>query len=95
MKTRKGRLILLGANFLIFVLLNISYFSNDFYTPQQDAQMTKLMVYVFFMFVFVLFGEWFGTFDEDCPRLKKYLFRSVAIIWVLFLLILVKNMIFG
>ncbi len=85
MKTRKGRLILYGIYFLMFILITVLYFSNNFYTPEQNAKMINLVLYTFLIFVIVLSGEWFRVFDEDSPRYQKYLFKSLAIIWVLLL----------
>jgi len=95
LKTRKGRLITWGIYFLLLTILCVYYFSNNLYTPEQDAEMIKLMIYVFLIFIITLFWEWFKVFDKDSPRYKKYFFQSLAVIWVLFLLIFFKDMFFG
>lgn len=94
LKTRKSRLILMSIYFLILTLLVIYYFSNNFFTPEQDSVMIKLMIYVFFIFVIALFGEWFKAFEKDSPSYKKYFFKILAVIWVLLLLIFFKDMLF-
>ena len=97
MKTRKGRLITWGIYFLLFTILCVYYFSNKFYTfntPEQNVKMIKLMIYVFLIFIITLFGEWFRAFEKDSPKYKKYFFQSLAVIWVLLLLIFFKDMFF-
>ena len=98
LKTRKGRLIILGMYILLFSILCISYFFNvfyTFYTPEQNAEMIKLMIYTSLIFIIVLFGEWFRVFEKDSPKYKKYFFQSLAVIWVLLLLIFFKDMFLG
>lgn len=97
MKTRKGRLITWGIYFLLFTILCVYYFSNKFYTfntPEQNVKMIKLMIYVFLIFIITLFGEWFRAIEKDSPKYKKYFFQSLAVIWVLLLLIFFKDMFF-
>jgi len=97
LKTRKGRLITWGIYFLLFTILCVYYFSNKFYTfntPEQNVKMIKLMIYVFLIFIITLFGEWFRAFEKDSPKYKKYFFQSLAVIWVLLLLIFFKDMFF-
>ena len=87
MKTRKGRFILYGVQIFMLILITVVYFSNNynFSTPEQNAKMINLLLYTFLIYVVILLGEWIRAFDKDSPRYKKYLFRSLAIIWALLL----------
>ncbi|AND42384.1 hypothetical protein [Cytobacillus oceanisediminis] len=94
MKTRKGRLIWLCIYFLMFLTLTLLYFSNQFFSSEQDAEMIPLIVYVFLSLIIALLAEWFGAFNKESPRYIKYIFQGIAALWFLFLWIFFKDMLF-
>ncbi|MCM3757611.1 hypothetical protein M3197_08920 [Sporosarcina aquimarina] len=95
MKSRKKRLIYLSVFFSIFLMLTVLYFTKYYCLPEQGLGVTKLVAYVLLIFVIISLGEWFRAFDKNSSRYKKYLFNSLMVIWVLFLLIFFKKIIFN
>jgi hypothetical protein len=93
LKTRKGRLIWLGIFFLLFLTMTILYFTNQSFTAEQDRKMIQLLIYTSSSFIVVLSAEWFGAFEKDGPRYKKYIYGAISVIWLLCLWILFRDMI--
>lgn len=95
MRNRKERFIYLSIFFSIFLILSVLYFTKYYYLHEQGLGVTKLVIYVLLIFVIISLGEWFRAFDKDSSRSKKYLFNSLMVIWVLFLLLFFKDIIFN
>ena len=94
MITRKYRLILLSIYFFMFTILCVFYFSKTSFTPEEDAEMMKLILYVFFIFIVSLFVTWFKVGEKDSPRYQKYFLLSIGILLILLIPILFKDMFF-
>ena len=95
MQYRTVRLIILGLLFSLFMVINVKYFSDDSFTSEQDAEMLKLIIYVFFAFLIVLLAELMGFYRKDGSRHKKILFIILFIIWLVLLPIVNRSLLFA